>query len=167
MRVPSLVASTLLLCWIAGCGGGRPHTSTETAKTCVDKPPPPGAKMYKRCDGTIVIQETRVVGDDAGVEPHDDEGPDVQAVFREVREYHQREIQGCFEEGLTRDPDMHGGRIVIAFTLLEDGSVADVGVQGFDAGVDACLSGRVKTWHFDNPDRHRGPITLTFALAAH
>lgn len=159
------VAVSVLMSLLA-CGGGGKREQTVVASGgatapdagCTDDPSP-DVRVYKRCDGVVVVRDTQ------GTDPEQPEVPDQADVMRKVQRAYVRGVQRCYHDGLKRDATLEG-KLSIKFTLLESGDVTDVVVVGFDAGVDACVAERVKSWRFDGTEGKPGPIELTFAFRA-
>lgn len=81
---------------------------------------------------------------------------------RSVVRSHLSEVQGCYEEGLARRPEL-AGRIVVRWTVAMSGSVLDARVQSStlgDPGVESCIVTAIRRWTF--PANGRGTITVNY-----
>lgn len=82
-----------------------------------------------------------------------------------IRDVVQRQIRGvtfCYERQLANKPDLQG-KVVIRFTIGEDGSVTAMEVEDTtlnDTEVEGCILQRVRRWRFPAPDS--GPVTVSY-----
>jgi TonB family protein len=71
-------------------------------------------------------------------------------IIRRVVRAHINEVRGCYGEGLTRDPNLHG-RVAISFTIGASGNVSASAVAESslgDARVETCVAKAVRRWRF-------------------
>jgi TonB family protein len=74
---------------------------------------------------------------------------DREEISRVIRS-HRAEVRRCYESGLQRRPGL-AGRLVVEFTLRQDGSVSRAEIRKSDLGdpeVEACIAARALTWKF-------------------
>jgi len=95
-------------------------------------------------------------------------GPlDLQIVRRIVRA-HINEIRYCYNQGLSKDPNL-GGIVTVDFQILGTGKVGDGKVLKStvpDAAVGACMVVAVKRWSFPKPDKEATvDVSYAFELA--
>ncbi|MBK9259510.1 MAG: AgmX/PglI C-terminal domain-containing protein [Polyangiaceae bacterium] len=77
---------------------------------------------------------------------------DKEEIRRVVRR-HLNEIKFCYEQGLTRRPDLEG-RLVVKFTIGKTGSVVSAIIQDSTLGdrqVEQCIASAVMRWVFPKP----------------
>lgn len=77
---------------------------------------------------------------------------DKEEIRRVVRR-HINEIKHCYEQGLTRRPDLEG-RLVVKFTIGKTGSVVSAIIQDSTLGdrqVEQCIASAVLRWVFPKP----------------
>jgi TonB family protein len=76
-------------------------------------------------------------------------------LISEVVRAHIDEVRQCYNEGLTRKPEL-AGRITVDFTISPSGSVSasevSPGSTLGDAAVEACVAAAVKRWVFPKPE---------------
>jgi TonB family protein len=71
-------------------------------------------------------------------------------------------IKACYENALKRNPNLKG-KVVIRFTILETGGVADVGASQNSLGasdVATCIMNTMRTWR--TQFRPSGPVTVEY-----
>jgi TonB family protein len=71
-------------------------------------------------------------------------------------------IKACYENALKRNPSLKG-KVVIRFTILETGGVADVGASQNTLGapdVAACIMNTMRTWR--TQFRPSGPVSVEY-----
>jgi TonB family protein len=71
-------------------------------------------------------------------------------------------IKACYENALKRNPSLKG-KVVIRFTILETGGVADVGASQNSLGssdVASCIMNTMRSWR--TPFRPSGPVTIEY-----
>jgi TonB family protein len=71
-------------------------------------------------------------------------------------------IKSCYENALKRNPSLKG-RVVIRFTILATGGVADVGASQSSLGspdVATCIMDTMRSWR--TPFRPAGPVTVEY-----
>ncbi|MGB1016510.1 MAG: AgmX/PglI C-terminal domain-containing protein, partial [Nannocystaceae bacterium] len=79
-----------------------------------------------------------------------DTGGISKKVIRRIVRAHINEVRFCYNEGLTRDPEL-AGRIVVGFTIGADGNVVESKVAETtlgDSSVDTCIATAVGRWKF-------------------
>ena len=130
----------LLVLVLAACGhSAAPARSVATAPAPAAKPAPAAAAAVR--DACADPQRELVVdGDVTTIVPH--------GVMRAI-EGHRGELRRCFERFLKRDA--RSGSVVATFAVRDDGSVAQVQVQGLADSLDRCLCGVVAKVQFPPP----------------
>ena len=81
------------------------------------------------------------------------EGSGDQDVIRRIVHAHIREVRGCYNVGLLKDPTL-AGRVTIYFVIESDGRIGDVLVKEdalTDPGVGLCIANAIKSWRFPKP----------------
>jgi TonB family protein len=71
-------------------------------------------------------------------------------------------IKACYENALKRNPNLKG-RVVIRFTILETGSVADVSASQSTLGapeVATCIMNTMRSWR--TQFKPSGPVTVEY-----
>lgn len=72
-------------------------------------------------------------------------------VIRRVIVKHHGEIQACYEDALSRSPEL-AGRLVVRFTIEEDGHVSEAKVDGSstaaEPGLWRCVEEKVAAFEF-------------------
>ncbi len=74
-------------------------------------------------------------------------------IIRRVIRRHLNEVKFCYEQQLTKKPELFG-RVLIQFTIGGTGNVLAAGVQSSsmnDPTVDQCVAGAVRRWDFPKP----------------
>lgn len=74
-------------------------------------------------------------------------------VIRRIVRAHINEVRACYNQGLSRDPNM-SGRVMIDFALDPTGSVSRSSVSQTtlsDSRVEQCIASAVKRWRFPRP----------------
>lgn len=87
---------------------------------------------------------------DVEVSDEDDTGGISKKVIRRIVRAHINEVRYCYNEGLTRDPEL-AGRIVVGFTIGADGNVVESKTAETtleDSSVDTCIANAVGRWKF-------------------
>jgi len=72
-------------------------------------------------------------------------------------------IRACYEGGLAKNPKLAGGKVVMHWTITQEGNVGGVGVEQDtfgDGEVAACITRLVATWRFPAPTG--GSIDIAF-----
>ncbi|NDG25755.1 MAG: FHA domain-containing protein [Proteobacteria bacterium] len=67
---------------------------------------------------------------------------------------HRSEIRACYESALQRNPNLRG-KVVMAFTIQANGIVSSAIPKEStigDAGLEGCITSKIKTWVFPKPD---------------
>jgi outer membrane biosynthesis protein TonB len=70
-----------------------------------------------------------------------------RAALKRVINAHRAQVRYCYEKALTQNPSLRG-RVTVTFTIEKDGKVSAAKADGVDAGLDACVAGRFRTWTF-------------------
>lgn len=125
---------------------------TPTAeRAVVEQPtPPPSVQTAKMADMTVVA----------------DAAPDYDKIVRRIVRAHINEVRYCYNQGLTRDPDLEG-KVTVEFTIGLDGNVSEadaVATALDDAAVVTCVTKAVKRWKFPRPSSDE-PLTVTYPFA--
>jgi len=129
----------LLFLAAAACG----H-SAAPAKPVASAPAPVAAKPAQAAaarDACADPQSELVIPDDVTT-------IDPNGVVRAI-EGHRGELRRCFERFLKRDS--RSGSVIATFAVRDDGSVAQVQVQGLADSLDRCLCGVVAKVQFPPP----------------
>jgi TonB family protein len=74
-------------------------------------------------------------------------------IIRRIVSAHINEVAACYNDGLTRDPDLRG-RISVEFIIGVDGTVDKSEVKEStlaDAAVGTCVITAMKRWKFPRP----------------
>ncbi len=94
-------------------------------------------------------------------DPAAGENADSRAIL-EVVQGAQGGLRRCYEDQLRRNPQL-GGRVVLSWTVADDGAAEDVAVEQTtlkDADVEACMKTRVRRLRFPAP--HGGAVRVEF-----
>ena len=86
--------------------------------------------------------------------------------IREVVRANIDEIRGCYNEALARDAEAQG-RVVIDFTIAEDGAVTGAKVAESsmrDAEAPACMRDKIAGWAFPQPSGGAVQVSYPFVL---
>lgn len=87
-------------------------------------------------------------------------------VIRKVVRAHIVEIRECYNEGLTRDPEL-AGKLVVGFEIAADGAVkrSEISESSLaDAQVEACVAAAVRSWTFPAPQGGAVEVAYPFAF---
>jgi hypothetical protein len=82
--------------------------------------------------------------------------------IQKVVNAHLREVQGCYERKLIKDPTL-SGKIIFEWVISLTGSVTVVKIKFSDlrnAEVTSCIQSSIRTWHF--PEPRGGSVTVTY-----
>lgn len=91
------------------------------------------------------------------------EGMDKDVIRRIVRS-HINEVRYCYNQGLTRDPNLRG-RVAVQFTIGPTGGVGLSVVENTsvkDQNVGRCIAKAVKRWRFPRPAKGGGTAVVTY-----
>lgn len=83
-----------------------------------------------------------------------------EVIARIVRQ-HFGALRMCYEQGLQRDPNLHG-KVTVKFVIDKTGAVTIATATGFDGDVDTCLAARFRTFAFPAPEG--GIVTVQYPL---
>ncbi|MBK9036814.1 MAG: AgmX/PglI C-terminal domain-containing protein [Myxococcales bacterium] len=89
--------------------------------------------------------------------------PDADVIRRVIR-VHRGELQRCYEGALMRHRGADRVQVMIAFTIVARGVVADTRVRSSsldDATFTTCLVDQVATWRFPDPPKG-GTISVSY-----
>lgn len=91
-------------------------------------------------------------------------------LIRRIVRSHINEIRGCYNSGLTRDPNLDG-RVTIQFSIVGNGTVGSASVESNttkDSAVGDCIAKAVKRWKFPRV-RNGGTalVSYPFRLSSH
>ncbi len=84
-------------------------------------------------------------------------------IIRRIIRAHINEVRACYNQGLTKDPDL-AGRVAIKFVIAPTGKVGSSVVQEStvkDKAVGTCIAKAVKRWKFPKP-RDGGKVEVTY-----
>jgi hypothetical protein len=74
-------------------------------------------------------------------------------------------LQRCYKKGLLGDAAL-AGKIDIAFTVAENGTVTDAEAHGLTSEVDGCVQDQMTRWRFTQPkDKDGDPTDASFQIA--
>jgi TonB family protein len=85
------------------------------------------------------------------------------AIIRRVARAHINEIRYCYNEGLSRNPELEG-RAVVRFEIGTSGRVHRAELQTStlaDAAVESCMVEAVERWMFPKPNAGR-PVVVSY-----
>ena len=88
--------------------------------------------------------------------------------IRRIVRAHINEIRSCYNEGLTRDPNL-SGRVVLKFTIKPDGKVRSAVVSSNDSGdsaVGKCMAKVAKNWKFPKVPGG-GDVVVSYPFVIH
>lgn len=86
-----------------------------------------------------------------------------RAEIQRVVKAHLSDVQRCYEQGLTRQPNLEG-RLVVKFVVAKTGTVAAVAIPESTLGersVEQCIVGSAMKWTFPKPTGE-GLATFTY-----
>jgi hypothetical protein len=86
-------------------------------------------------------------------------------VIKDVIGEHHREVRGCYEVELVRQPDL-AGRVLSQFTISNTGNVVDVVLRESTVGnpaIEECLRNHLLTWKFPKP-HGGGSVDVVYAF---
>jgi hypothetical protein len=86
--------------------------------------------------------------------------------IRKVVRGHISEIRYCYNEGLSRKPEL-AGKLTVDFEIAASGEVSKSSVSGStlnDAPVESCIAAAVKSWKFPQPTGGSVDVSYPFAL---
>lgn len=140
----------------------RPASSDETCE-CASAPSEvesPGAQPNESpAAATAVAQMEEVTVESKPKRTYD-------AIVRRIVRAHINEVRYCYNQGLTRDPDLEG-EITVEFTVGLDGNVEEAEAAETtldDDAVEACVTKAVKRWKFPRPEGDE-PVGVTYPFA--
>ncbi|MCB9705116.1 MAG: AgmX/PglI C-terminal domain-containing protein [Myxococcales bacterium] len=87
-------------------------------------------------------------------------------IIRRIVRAHINEVRACYNQGLTRDPNL-GGRVSIHFIIDAQGNVPTATVKETtlaNANVGTCIAKAVKRWKFPKPQGSTVIVTYPFVL---
>jgi outer membrane biosynthesis protein TonB len=86
-------------------------------------------------------------------------------VIKDVISEHHREVRGCYEVQLVKQPDL-AGRVLSQFTISTTGNVTDVVLRESTVGnpaIEECLRKHLLTWKFPKP-HGGGSVDVIYAF---
>lgn len=90
-------------------------------------------------------------------------------IIRRVVRAHLNEVRGCYDQGLSRDPNLRG-RVAIQFTIGPSGTVGASAVAESSLGdksVESCIAKSVRRWRFPTgATQGSAVVTYPFVLSA-
>ncbi|MCX7945296.1 MAG: TonB family protein [Deltaproteobacteria bacterium] len=89
-----------------------------------------------------------------------------QAKINAIIKSKQKALQDCYERELRKNPNL-SGKIVVRFTIGEDGKVTDVRIESDSMGsaeVADCLISRIRRWIFPKPDEGSVTVSVPFVF---
>jgi outer membrane biosynthesis protein TonB len=84
-------------------------------------------------------------------------------IIRRIVRAHINEVRHCYNEGLSRDPEL-SGRLIADFTIGADGRVqapAKISEGIGDAETETCVANAIQRWLFPKP-RGGGEVSVTY-----
>ena len=138
----------LVLATAAACGHASP-SAKPVASTPATLAPAATAATPEACadpQSDLVMPD----GEVTTIDPH--------GVMRAI-EGHRGELRRCFERFLKRDA--RSGRVIATFAVRNDGSVAQVQMQGLADSLDRCLCAVVAKVQFPPP---RGTAIVSYPM---
>lgn len=98
-----------------------------------------------------------------GVAPKSSVPPD--ALTHKIQSAYLAGIRRCYKQALTKDPSLRG-KVTLTFTVNRTGRTTESTAKGFDASVDSCIAGQMKSWVFAIPKDEAGePAEVSFQLS--
>ena len=93
---------------------------------------------------------------------------DKEAVRRVVRN-NRRQLQACYENELSRSPDLHG-KIIVQWEIGAGGVVTDAKIKSStmnNSSVENCITSRLRAWRFPEPPANTAAVVnFPFVFAA-
>jgi hypothetical protein len=136
-----------------------PRLGTD-ARPLVDDPaqaPSAQPKPPERDPGRVVVRP-------APGQPRPGTTLTVAMVLDKINTVYMNGLVRCYRKGLAGDAQL-GGKIAVAFTVTERGTLEDISARGVSAEVDACVAGQMGGWRYPVPrDQDGDPDTEAFAL---
>jgi TonB family protein len=89
-----------------------------------------------------------------------------QAKINAIIKSKQKALQDCYERELRKNPNLQG-KIVVRFTIGEDGKVSDVRIESDTMGnpdVADCILSRIRRWIFPKPDEGSVTVSVPFVF---
>lgn len=89
-----------------------------------------------------------------------------QAKINAIIKSKQKALQDCYERELRKNPNL-SGKIVVRFTIGEDGKVSDVRIESDTMGnpdVADCILSRIRRWIFPKPDEGTVTVSVPFVF---
>ncbi|MGC8928690.1 MAG: TonB family protein [Myxococcota bacterium] len=111
------------------------------------------------------IKTASISGKITGINPEVDGKMD-QAKINAIIKSKQKALQDCYERELRKNPNL-SGKIVVRFTIGEDGKVADVRIESDTMGnaeVSDCILSRIRRWIFPKPDEGSVTVSVPFVF---
>lgn len=136
-----------------------PRLGTDT-RPLVDDPaqaPRVASKQPERAPGRIVVRP-------APGQSRPTSTLTVAMVLDKINTVYMTGLVRCYRKGLAGDAQL-GGKISVAFTVTERGTLEDISARGVSADVDACVAGQMAGWRYPVPrDADGDPDAESFAL---
>ncbi|MGC4113754.1 MAG: AgmX/PglI C-terminal domain-containing protein [Myxococcales bacterium] len=88
------------------------------------------------------------------------------AIHKEIAR-HTKQVQGCYEKALPKNPKL-AGKLEMQWTILPEGTVGSVRIKSStleDASVGTCVLALAKSWHFPESDEE-ATIAFPFVFKA-
>jgi len=89
-------------------------------------------------------------------------------IIRRIVRAHINEVRHCYNQGLTRDPEL-AGRVIANFTISHEGHVAElpaITTSVGDVEVDTCVASAIQRWRFPkSKDGEAVSVTYPFVLS--
>lgn len=111
------------------------------------------------------IKTASISGKITGIMP-EVEGKMDQAKINAIIKSKQKALQDCYERELRKNPNL-SGKIVVRFTITEDGKVTDVRIESDTMGnpdVADCILARIRRWIFPKPDEGSVTVSIPFVF---
>jgi hypothetical protein len=89
----------------------------------------------------------------------------VAAVLDKINTVYMAGLQRCYKKGLVDDSTL-SGKIAMAFTVTERGTLEDQAADGVSSKVDSCVTDFMATWRFPIPkDKDGDPADQSFRMS--
>ncbi len=111
------------------------------------------------------IKTASISGKITGIVPEVDGKMD-QAKINAIIKSKQKALQDCYERELRKNPNL-SGKIVVRFTINENGKVSDVRIESDsmgNPGVSDCILSRIRRWIFPKPDEGSVTVSVPFVF---
>lgn len=98
-----------------------------------------------------VEKEIKIAGNAGKIEDIESNGLDPDKVASTIKSRYQARVNACYQRALKTNANL-GGKVTVSFTVGVAGNVIKASAEGFDPGVDECITREARTWRFDKPE---------------